>query len=160
MLGTEVVLRGDLNDIKEPGEKRGGLPRSDTGYRHFREFIKDMINMGEIKFLGRLWTWANNREGEGFVEERLDRFFASPEWHYNHPQAVVHHVPKQASDHCLLVLEDKLSGLKVGRRFQFDMRLLDLPDFEYVVSNAWNRHQEGTPMYQVCERIKMCRVAL
>lgn len=29
--------------------------------------------MGEIKYKGENYTWANNWEGEGFIQERLDR---------------------------------------------------------------------------------------
>lgn len=61
-------MGGDLNEIKDPCEKRGGQPRSDNSFRHFREFIRDM-SMGEIKFSGRNWTWANNRVGEGLLRK-------------------------------------------------------------------------------------------
>lgn len=66
------------------------------------------MNMVEVRFRGKEWTWANNRAGEDFVEERLDRFFASPDWNLQFPKAVVHFIQKQASDHCLLILETKV----------------------------------------------------
>lgn len=69
----------------------------------FRVFIREM-SMVEVRYKGRDWTWTNNREGESFVKERLDRFFASPEWIFQFPKAIVQ---KQALDHCLLILEDK-----------------------------------------------------
>lgn len=116
--------------------------------------------MEEVRYIGRDWTWANNRVGERFVEERLDRFFASPEWHYLFPKAVVHHVLKQSSNHCLLILEDNPVGHRAKSRFQFDKRLLDDPEFEEVVENAWNDHQQGTPMYQLCGRIRSSGIAL
>lgn len=59
----------------------------------FKEFSSD-INMVEVKYLEKEWTWENNRKGDGFVEERLDRFFASPEWIYQCPNDVVYHVQK------------------------------------------------------------------
>lgn len=58
--------------------RKGGRLRSNGSFRNFREFIKDM-SIGEIKYAGREWTWANNREWKGSVEDRLDRYFASPE---------------------------------------------------------------------------------
>lgn len=36
--------------------------------------------MEEVIFKGKRWTWANNRMGEEFIEERLDMFFGSVEW--------------------------------------------------------------------------------
>lgn len=68
-------------------------------------------------------------EGEGFVKERLDMFFASPEWTYQNPKAVVNHVQKQTSDHCLLRLEVRPSRLHTVKRFYFDRRFLEVPNF-------------------------------
>lgn len=33
--------------------------------------------MRSMRAIGNLYTWANNREGEGYVEEKLDRFFGA-----------------------------------------------------------------------------------
>lgn len=41
-----------------------------------RELIEKM-EIEEIAFYGREWTWANNWNEEGFIEVRLDRFFGS-----------------------------------------------------------------------------------
>lgn len=61
-------MEGDLNKIKSASEKKGGKKRSKGGFRCFRQFIRDM-QMNELNFSKREWTWANNREGKGFVEE-------------------------------------------------------------------------------------------
>lgn len=71
-------LGGDLIDIRETREKLGGKPRSVGIVRHFKEYIQQM-EMVKLRFIGREWTWANNRVREGYVEERLDRFFVASE---------------------------------------------------------------------------------
>lgn len=35
----------------------------------------------DMSFTGNIFTWENGREGEAFVQERLDRACASLEWH-------------------------------------------------------------------------------
>lgn len=35
-----------------------------------------------------------------------------------------------------------------------------MPDFDKVLSRAWNEQHSGSPMFQVCEKIKSCRVAM
>lgn len=70
--------RGDLNDIRSSEEKQGGRLRSVNNFRQFRNSIHEM-GMAELQVQGRLWTWANNHDSEGFVEECLDRFCASPD---------------------------------------------------------------------------------
>lgn len=80
--------------------------RTEGSFRMFRRFIREM-HLREINFVIREWTWANNRVGEGFVDERLDQILASSEWLSLFSTAVVHHVQKQTFDHCLLLLENK-----------------------------------------------------
>ena len=57
--GSNWCLGGDLNDIREQDEKRGGRVRPVSSYCTFQRFIENM-EMQEIKFTGRQWTWANN----------------------------------------------------------------------------------------------------
>lgn len=102
--GKKWFLRGDLNDIRRPEEKRGGRRRTAGSCQQFRDFIATM-DMEEINFKGRTWTWVNNRAIEGFVEERLNRFFASLDWLLEFANATVLYEEKQSSDHSLLVLE-------------------------------------------------------
>lgn len=43
---------------------------------------------------GRKWTWANNRKEEGYIAEKLDRFFGVVEWNLKFPKVVVQHDEK------------------------------------------------------------------
>lgn len=97
-----MVYRGDFNEIKTGSEKQGGRQRSEGSFNFFNQFITNMC-MAEVRYIGRTWTWANNRVGEGFIQERLDRFFGSAEWLLHFDKAEVKHVLRQASDHSLLV---------------------------------------------------------
>lgn len=144
--GVNFDLGGDLNDIKEGFEKKGGRIRSEGSFQQFRNFVSNMC-MIEITCKGRDWTWANNRDGEGYVEERFDRFFASPGWTHQYPHAVVQNIQKQVSDHCMLILEAKPLDQKSKRRFYFDKRFLELPEVEKVIEHAWNSPCVGSPMY-------------
>lgn len=48
----------------------------------------------------------------------------------------------------------------MAKRFYFDKRYLEVPNFEQVVHKACNSSQAGNPMFQVCKKIKELRVAL
>lgn len=106
--------------------------KKEGSIKMFRVFIRE-ISMMEVGHKGRDWTWANNREGESFVKERLYRLFASLEWIYQFPKAIVQHVQKQASDNCLLILEDKPLSQHISKRFYFDKRILEVPAFKEEV---------------------------
>lgn len=84
------MFGGDFNEIKCQEEKRGGLVRPESSFQMFRNFIAAM-EMGDLGFKGQSFTWANKREGEGYIQERLERFFGSSEWLLNHDNAEVKH---------------------------------------------------------------------
>lgn len=65
--------RGSFNDIKGQEEKEGGRRRLESSFTDFRNFITEM-KMADIKFRGDAHTWEHNREDEGYIKERLDRF--------------------------------------------------------------------------------------
>lgn len=56
----------------EVGCEEGGdnLWRPESSFQDFRDFIAD-IGMGEIKFRGDTYTWANNREGAGVYPRKV-----------------------------------------------------------------------------------------
>lgn len=84
---------GDFIDIKTIDEKKGERHRSEASLRGFNDFVSKM-EMEEIQFLGRKWTWANNWEGEGHIEGRLDMFFGAANWLINYENAIVKHVKR------------------------------------------------------------------
>lgn len=65
-VGRKMDFRGDFNDIKSQNEKKGGRVMNVNSFANFRDFIAKM-KMREIRFKGEEFTWANNREGEGFI---------------------------------------------------------------------------------------------
>lgn len=115
------MIGGDFNDIWKHKEKMGGRRRSDSSFESFRSFIAGM-GMGEVKFRRALFICANNRENEGFIQERLDRFFGTASWMLHWPNAKIKHVARQASDNFLLVLDTEPQRDKTRSRFIFNSR--------------------------------------
>lgn len=148
-----------MNDIRNPEEKTGGRIRSVVSCKGFREFIEQM-NMEELEFKGRQWTWANNWQNEGYIEARLDRFFGASLWPRENENAIVHHVERQSSDHCMLVVDTDPAQERKKRRFYFDKRWLNKPGIEEVIRKAWGVDCIGSSMFQVAQKIKRCRMDL
>lgn len=116
--------------------------------------------MEEINSAGNMYTWANNRESEDFVEERLDRIFGAANQFIQHPRARVLQEEKQTSDHHLLILVSDPEVSQVRKRLCFDKRWLQLREVIEVVEQGWKQEQAGTFMHRVCSKIKSSWVAL
>ncbi|CAA0826236.1 Unknown protein, partial [Striga hermonthica] len=155
--GLHWFLGGDLNDILSEGDKKGGRKRSLSSFHHFRNFVSGM-GMLEINMIGHPYTWGNNREGEGFVEEKLDRVFGSLAWNSAYPNAAVHNIFKSASDHSLLMLDFSQNQFYKKKRFIFDRRWLHRPGIKETVEKGWQYEQGGTPMYNFQQKIKKTRL--
>lgn len=57
----------DFNEIKSNEENKGESRRHKGNFSNFRNFISE-IGMGDIRFRGKRFTWANNRKGEGLYK--------------------------------------------------------------------------------------------
>lgn len=75
--------------------------------------------MVEINFKRRKWTWANNRKGEGFIEERLDLVFGSDVWNMENEKVEVQHLVLHSSDHSMILLDTQPD--QPARRSQLSM---------------------------------------
>lgn len=64
------------------GKRKGGRRRQEVSFSDFRNFIADM-RMGDIRPKGESFTWVNNKEGEGFIQERLADFSGQMTGCYN-----------------------------------------------------------------------------
>lgn len=125
----------------------------------FCEFIEYM-NMEELEFKGRQWTWANNWQNEGYIEARLDRFFGASLWLRENAYAIVHHVDKHSSDHSMLVVDTNPTQERKKRRFYFDKRWLNKPGIEEVIQKSGEIECVGSSMFKVAQKIKRCRMDL
>lgn len=106
------------------------------------------MEMGEVLFYGRRWTWANNRQGEGFIEERLDMFFGSAHWFLDFEKAQVKHILLQSSDHSMLILGTVPGQIKRKSRFIFDSRWIRIQGCTEIIQHCWRKEVEGSRMYK------------
>ncbi|KAH9736072.1 hypothetical protein KPL71_017960 [Citrus sinensis] len=103
---------GDFNEILHPNEKRGGNDRNVNLINEFREVLRD-CGLKDVGFRGYAFTWNNGRYGEGFVEERLDRFVCSKAWSDRFVDCAASNLDSWTSDHCpvLMVVQERREGM-------------------------------------------------
>lgn len=91
------ILFGDLNELVEASEKWG-----DKDFKWKNLFLKKFLNKNgvvDLGFVGRKFTWERKHNATVILKERLDRAVANQSWIHQFPEAIVHHLPLETSDH-------------------------------------------------------------
>ncbi|KAH7867105.1 hypothetical protein Vadar_028870 [Vaccinium darrowii] len=158
-LGDDWVIWGDMNCIISSEEKRGGLAPSYSSTRGFQDFI-DHCQLLDLGFSGYPFTWKNNRDGEGQIQERLDRALASPSWRTKFSQATIEHVNVVGSDHSALMLHLNPTEIRKRAPFRFDARWVLDEEVDSIIKNTWATPVPGSRLFKVHHKIKECRGSL
>ena len=153
---------GDYNELTSTDEKVGGVIRLERQMQEFRDAI-DYCGFIDLGFVGEPFTWCNNRLGSATIWERLDRGLAMAEWLSMFPNASIHHIDNDTSDHCplWLTLDATISGHSSPRRpFRFEEIWLSDLSCRDMVNEAWNHDVRVQSMAMVQNKIRNCRKVL
>ncbi|XP_057428472.1 uncharacterized protein LOC130721892 [Lotus japonicus] len=146
---------GDFNDCLSPRDKLGGDP---PNLNHIQRAarIRAECCLQEVNFTGYRFTWSNNRESPGTIEERLDYALVNDAWDETWPITVVHHLSKHKSDHNPILLtcgaRRKRKELGRARLFRFEeIWLQEDEECAEIVTETWCRLQNDLPT-KIAER--------
>ncbi|KAK9990782.1 hypothetical protein SO802_025767 [Lithocarpus litseifolius] len=152
---TPWLCIGDYNKILSAEEKDGRLPKP----MHFmREFRSTLLHCGliDLGYTGNIFTWDNGREGDDYVQERLDRACATLTWRKQFPYSRVSHFPVSYSDHVPLILTTQVEQHHVRPRRiprRFEEKWATHPNCEAIIQHAWtNMIPTGSPMFILFEK--------
>ena len=113
---------GDYNEILASREKEGGRPKSLQLMNNFCNTLLhyDLVDLG---YSGNIFTWNNSREGDAFVQLRLDRACATMEWKELFRRAWVSHLQASYFDHVpILLTTHPLSQKNRFKKSHVDLR--------------------------------------
>ena len=80
------IIAGEFNELLSNDEKLGGRPISLYRANLFKECL-DSCNMVDLGFNSPRFTWTNKHDIGSLIQERLDRYFANPQWCLLYPEA-------------------------------------------------------------------------
>lgn len=133
------LVIGDFNDIARQSEKRGLNPHPDQLLQGFVGALQkcDLLDLG---MLGYPFTWERGGGTESWVEERLDRAVASPEWRHMFEKAVINNLAVVHSDHSAIFCDIHGTVLEAGcdRQFRFENAWISEEGCKQVVLQAWH----------------------
>ncbi|MFQ6634657.1 hypothetical protein Gotur_011088 [Gossypium turneri] len=98
------IVGGDFNAILNDSKKSEGRRKSRVDMEDFQRTIEELA-LVDIKIVKRWFMWTNNREGNGLIRERLDRFLFSATGVENTPFLSTYVVRQACSDHDAVILD-------------------------------------------------------
>ncbi|KAH9790374.1 reverse transcriptase domain-containing protein [Citrus sinensis] len=133
------VCIGDFNDLLDSSEKNGSRPHAAWKIQGFRSAISD-AGLSDLGMIGYQFTWERGRGTVNWVEERLDRAFASSSWRDKFPNAQVQSIEADSSDHLPIFLDPIHNFHPASRvsRFRFENLWLREADCEQIVRCSWD----------------------
>uniref|UniRef100_A0A2N9GCH6 Reverse transcriptase domain-containing protein n=1 Tax=Fagus sylvatica TaxID=28930 RepID=A0A2N9GCH6_FAGSY len=165
-LGAESSLPwlvcGDFNEIMDNGEKLGFRSRAQRLMNNFREALTD-CGLSDLGFQGPKFTWSNLQSNENVIFARLDRGVSTREWLRLFPATKVRILPFAPSDHHAVIVDynfEVTQSIRRKHQFKFQAIWVKREGCEEVVRKAWETPQDGTRMFQLCQKIKGCRMVL
>jgi len=150
---------GDFNVITHNEEKLGGIPYN---MRKSLEFISviEACGLMDLGFNGPKFTWSNLRGINFRIWKRLDRAMANDKWLQDMPHTSITHLPSVGSDHCPILMEMNVKQANYIKYFRFLNCWADQPTFLDTVTDCWDRHMEGDPMWIFHQKMKRVAATL
>lgn len=130
---------GDFNDLLYSTDKKGVHDHPNALLEDFRKVVEDS-ELVELDLCGGNFTWEKSRGSKNWVEERLDRAFASSSWWSKFPLCKLNLIDVSVSDHnpIFLVLVNVTISRKVFR-FKFENMWLKEPSFAKEIVDYWRK---------------------
>ena len=99
----------------------------------------DNCNFWDLGYAGPRFTWTNKRPITSLILERIDRCFANPSSRILYIEAVVTHLLRTFSDHCLVLIElDGNYSNCTNKLFHFQTMSMHHTKFPRIVKEAWS----------------------
>jgi hypothetical protein len=139
MMRPEWAILVDFNMITRAREKtKGSINRRVMS--QFNSTIDD-LRLLELDLNGRAFIWTNEQDDPTMT--RIDRFFATTQWHGLFPTADLLSICTMTSDHCQLIMQG-CSPFCFYKGFRFESFWTKLDGFKEVVQRGWTTGVNST----------------
>ncbi|CAL9232043.1 unnamed protein product [Arabidopsis halleri] len=132
---TTWLITGDLNDLLDNSEKRGGPSRCESSFIPFRNFVS-MNGLLDLQHSGNSLSWRGARHHH-FIRCRLDRSLANCSWHESFPSGRCKYLRYEGSDNRPVISFFDESMKKKKGLFRFDRRIIEDEEARKVIEAAW-----------------------
>lgn len=151
------LTMGDFNAIKEPANRMGS---SSTWIPSFNDFSQCLSQAGldDLRYVGHRFTWST-RSGLARKQRKIDRALINVYWSGEFSFSEAAFLAPGVSDHTpiLIRIDPHVLRRKPFKIFNF---WTTHPDYHHIVAQIWNSQSIGTPMFDLCRRLKNLKIQL
>lgn len=153
----------DFNKILDHGEKMGRVLRREAQMDAFRLTLQE-CGLSDLGFTGPKFTWRNNREGDEYIEERIDRAVANSCWLSRFSWHSIEVLAARSSDHnpVLMSFDEEVpeirptQSVRSGTKFEASWTLD--PEWKQIMSASWEGNfADGAPLTRVHKKLMVCQ---
>lgn len=138
-------------------EKRGGPIRDERSFQNLKNMYSS-CNLTYLRSKGNKYSWVGNRY-QHTIQSCLDRVAVNTEWLAYFPTSEANFLGLYGSDHRPVVTHIAFVQDGSRRKFRFDKRLLQQPNFRDYVANGWHSFQLR-PKFSITDQLRECRKSL
>ncbi|XP_062163754.1 uncharacterized protein LOC133870607 [Alnus glutinosa] len=151
---------GDFNEVVDNTEKVDGSLKIASQILPFRSAI-EACSLGDLGYKGSKYTWCNDREGVGFIKERLDRALATEGWCVQYPDVEVEVMSARSLDHKPLCVRLLQGHSHTHRGFKFEASWNIDDESSEVIKDKWEKDVAGPyPLAITQRKLERCARAL
>ncbi|XP_012442051.2 uncharacterized protein LOC105767072 [Gossypium raimondii] len=139
--------------------REGGRRKPKTLMDEFANFL-DELNLSDVKTCNGWYTWTNNRDGNGLVKERLDRFIISDAVMESLPFLITYIVRQSKSDHEAILLDTegnkpKNKNIDQRVRFRYDHCWSKEKGARDIINGIWSNRERDSLEKMESVRVKL-----
>lgn len=127
---------------------------------NFRLAIED-CGLGDLGYMGDMFTWSNNRECDQFTKERLDRAFSNPAWQDLFIFSSVSIGADQSSDHrpIIIKMDCSMQNVTHGEKpFRHEVSWALREECPLLVKEEWKKHMlASNKLSRATEGLQRCK---
>ncbi|XP_030466581.2 uncharacterized protein LOC115685634 [Syzygium oleosum] len=146
-----TLVAGDFNAIRDHSDRLGSFT---SWIPAFDELASCLYQAGldDLKYVGHRYTWSTSA-GTYRKQRKIDRVLINDQWSRTFSFSDATFLAPGVSDHTSMVIRVELSSS--GKKpFKFFNCWVSHLSFRTTVTQAWDSHISGTPMFILCCKLK------
>ncbi|XP_056162531.1 uncharacterized protein LOC130136281 [Syzygium oleosum] len=151
------LVAGDFNAIRDSDDRVG----SSTPWIPAFDDLKECLNQAgleDLRYVGCRYTWSHS-SGANRKMRKIDRVLTNDIWSQIFSYSEANFLPSGISDHSPMVIKI-VPPPTSNKPFKFFNFWASHPLFLDLVTQVWHSHIVGSPMFQVCCKLKALKAQL